>query len=50
MKCEIPLSDGSESYEKGDTVLVLPELEKEDTYAVATDYCKVLYIDKAFLI
>ena len=48
-KCLIPFSDGSENYKESDSVLTLPELQKEDRYAVGTDYCQVIYVEKKYL-
>ena len=46
--CKIPFSDGSESYNEGDKVLILPELNTENEYCVGTDFCLPVKIDKKY--
>ncbi len=48
-KCIIPFSDGSETYAIGDKVTVVPSMEQQTCYAVATDYRRVYYIGKEHL-
>lgn len=48
-ECLIPFSDGSESYNVGSQVMVLPELDTANFYAVATDYCKPFMVERKFL-
>ena len=45
----IPFSDGSESYKVGDEVLVSPGLNTQTHYAVCTDYCRIVMMEKKYL-
>lgn len=48
--CLISFSDGSESYNVGDTnILVLPLSSTETHWAVGTDYCRVVMVEKKYI-
>ena len=50
MTCVKAFTDNSETYNEGDIVLVLPELETDTHYAVATDYLKPFMVNKEILV
>lgn len=50
MTCVKTFTDNSKTYKEGDIVLVLPELETDTHYAVASDYLKPFMINKENLV
>ena len=50
MTCVKAFTDNSETYNEGDIVFVLPELETDTHYAVATDYLKPFMVNKEILV
>lgn len=50
MTCVKTFTDNSETYNKGDIVLVLPELETDTHYAIATDYGIPFMVNKENLV
>lgn len=50
MTCVKAFTDNSETYNEGDIVLVLPALETDTHYAVATDYCIQFMVNKEKLV
>jgi len=49
-KCLISFSDGSETYNPGDeNILVLPSISTSTHWAVGTDYCGVVMIEKKYI-
>lgn len=50
MTCVKAFTDNSETYNEGDIVLVLPALETDTHYAVATDYIKPFMVNKENLV